>query len=230
MDRETETEKERDAKELIALTAHDLKSILARIYSLNDFLQDKLNGHTDPEFEELTGLISSQCKLGMNITEGLVLSYNRDVFSLNDLLTKQALLYKYQADHKNIRLNVELSDKEIYVQNQSDLLTRVLDNLLDNSLKFTTRQGQITIGLGQQDTKAIISVSDTGIGISEYIQPLLFDRQPQIQRKGTENEPSTGLGLYISKQLTEELNGQLWFESKEHIGTTFYLSLDIYNG
>ncbi len=228
MDKEEQTEKERDAKELIALAAHDLKSILARIYGLNDFLLDKLNGHADPEFAELTGLISSQCKLGMDITAGLVLSYKQNIFSLNDLLAKQARLYKYQADRKNIKLSIELFDKDVYVQNQSELFIRVLDNLFDNAVKFTARHGSIKIALHQQDNKAIISVSDTGIGIPENFHTLLFDRQGYHQRTGTENEPSTGLGLYISKQLTEEMTGQLWFESKEHIGTTFYLSLDTY--
>ncbi|HDR50950.1 MAG TPA: ATP-binding protein [Mariniphaga anaerophila] len=76
--------------------------------------------------------------------------------------------------------------------------------------------------------KAIISISDTGIGIPADFHPLIFNKFPQTQRPGTENEPSTGLGLYISKQLTEELQGNLWFRSVENRGTTFYLSLDEY--
>jgi two-component system sensor histidine kinase VicK len=229
MDKEAQTEKWRDTKELIALTAHDLRNIINGIYGLNWILQDKINRYPDPEFEELTGLIASQCELGAELIAGLVLSYKQDILSLNKLLISQTRLYKYRTDRKDITLTAELPDKEIYVRTKRIALTRVLDNLFDNSLKFTTRRGQITIGLVQQDNKAIISVSDTGIGIPEHLQPLLFDRQPQIQREGTENESSTGLGLYISKQLTEELSGQLWFESIENKRTTFYLSLDTYN-
>jgi two-component system sensor histidine kinase VicK len=104
----------------------------------------------------------------------------------------------------------------------------VLDNLVNNGIKFTPRQGQIILGLKLHDKKVIISVTDTGIGIPADFYPLIFNKLPQIQRPGTENEPSTGLGLYISKQLTDELRGNLWFRSAENKGTTFYLSLSTY--
>lgn len=229
MNKEAPLNENRATAEFIALTAHDLRNIINGIYGLNRLLADKLNGLSDPEIHELTGLITSQCELGTELTTGLLLSYQRSNFMLNRLLSELQRLHQYRADRKEIVLTVSLPDKELYVRTERTKLIRILDNLLDNAVKFTPRQGQITISLTEQENKAFISVSDTGIGIPEHLQALLFDRQPQIQRQGTENEPSSGLGLYISKQLSEELNGELWFDSKENTGTTFYLSLDTYN-
>lgn len=229
MDKEIQPIIGRDTKELIAITAHDLRSVISSIHGLNLILKEKLAGHADVEFQELTGLISSQCEFGLNITGEMVKSYKWDIISLNNLLVKHTRLYKYQAEGKNITLNIELAEKDIYVQTEADLLTRLLDNLFDNAMKFTPRRGSIKIALQQQDNKAVISVTDTGIGIPEKYQLLLFDRQADVQRVGTENEPSTGLGLYISQQLIKELNGELRFESKEYLGTTFYISLDVHH-
>jgi two-component system sensor histidine kinase VicK len=228
MDKKTKQIKEYGVSELLATTAHDFRSIVGGIYGLTQILEEKLKENPDPEIRELNGLIASQCELGIDISTGLVQDYKQAICSLKELLTAQAHLYKYQAARKNITLTTHFPVRDIYVQTKPGLLIRVLDNLVNNGIKFTPRQGQIILGLKLHDKKVIISVTDTGIGIPADFYPLIFNKLPQIQRPGTENEPSTGLGLYISKQLTDELRGNLWFRSAENKGTTFYLSLSTY--
>ncbi len=208
------------------MTAHDLRNIINGIYGLNQLVTDKLNGHLDTEIKQLLDLISKQCETGIELTTGLVYSYQQSYFSVNKLLKELQKIHCYRANKKNIQLAITLPDKEIYIQTARSKLIRVLDNLLDNAVKFTPREGKVSINLAQKENKAIITISDTGIGIPNSFNSVIFDKQPQIQRTGTENEPSTGLGLYISKQLIDELNGKIWFDSKENIGTTFYLSLE----
>lgn len=229
MDKKTKQIGEHGISELLATTAHDFRSILGGIYGLTQILEEKLQENPNPEIRELNGLIASQCELGIDISTGLVQDYKQEICSLKELLTAQAHLYKYQAARKNITLTTHFPVRDIYVQTKSELLIRVLDNLVNNAIKFTPRQGNVTLGLKLRDQKAIISVTDTGIGIPPDFHPLIFYKLRQTQRPGTENEPSTGLGLYISKQLTEELQGKLWFSSVENKGTTFYLSLSSYN-
>lgn len=213
--------------ENVALTAHDLRNIINGIYGLNNLVADKLKGNSDPEIHQLTELINSQCELGLDLTSGLVKSYKQSCFSANKLLTELQQIYQYRANKKAISLTTILPENETFLQTERSKLIRVLDNLLDNSIKFTTKKGKVTLNLTQtEDKKIIISITDTGIGIPDNFHFSLFDKKPHIQRIGTENEPSTGLGLYISKQLMDELNGKIWFESKENIGTTFYLSLN----
>lgn len=229
MDKKTEQIGKLGFSELLATTAHDFRSIVGGIYGLTQVLEEKLKENPDPEIKELTGLIASQCELGIDVSTGLVKKYKQDIFSLKKLLATQANLYQYKAGWKNIKFDINFSECEIYVQTKPGLLLRVLDNLFDNAVKFTPRRGHIVLGLKLLDQKAIISLSDTGIGIPTDFHPLIFNKLRQTQRPGTENEPSTGLGLYISKQLTEELRGNLWFRSAENKGTTFFLSLSSYS-
>lgn len=228
-DKKTKPNNLLETEELIALAAHDLRGVIARISGLHGLLQAKVNAHPDLNVQELTGMIATQCKLGIDITSGIVRTYKQDLCSLNDLLATQIHLYKYQADRKNITLTVDLPDKNVCVHTKTGLLIRILDNLFDNAIKFTTQHGNIKTTLRQEGNKALISVQDTGIGIPENIQHQLFEKHRQTQRLGTENEASTGLGLYICKQIIEELKGELWFNSIENVGTTFYISLETHN-
>lgn len=216
----------RDTNDLIAMTAHDLRGVIARIYGLNLLVEEEAKEHPDKELKKLTALITSQCKLGIDLTAGLVDAYKESICSLTELLTRHIALYRYQAENKGIELTTDIPKMDIYVKTRHVPLIRVLDNLFDNAVKFTPRYGSIKIILTQADNKAVISITDTGIGIPKSFQPMLFEKNIQTQRPGTENESSTGLGLYIIKQLTEELKGTIWYESIENRGTTFYVSLD----
>lgn len=229
MDKKPQQNNRQDVSEHLAQTAHDFRNIMGSIYGLTYILEEKLKEHPDPEIKELIGLIATQCELGVEMATGLVKDYKQDICSLKELLTNQSHLYKHQAAPKNITLSTQFPIRDIYVQTKPGLLIRMLDNLISNAIKFTPRQGHITLGLKLREQKAIISVKDTGIGIPLNFRPLIFGKCRQTHRPGTENEPSTGLGLYISKQLTEELQGKLWFSSVENKGTTFYLSLSSYD-
>lgn len=229
MNKETQHINRSDTNELIALTAHDLRSILARIYGLNLLVEEKLQSFPDKEVQKITALITSQCQQGLALTEGLVHTYEVSICSLTALLNRQIALYRHQAENKGIELTIDIPKSDIYLETKVVPLIRVLDNLFDNAVKFTPCLGSIKITLKQTDNKAVISFSDTGIGIPESFQPLLFEKNEQTQRLGTENEPSTGLGLYINKQLIKELKGEIWYESIENRGTTFYISLNSRN-
>lgn len=213
--------------EHITLVAHDLRSIMSNIYGLNQLLAEQLNGQSNTELCELMALLNSQCQLGIELTSGIVSSYQRSSLNLNQLFTELQHVYKYKADDKGISLTISLAENEIYIKTERTKLIRILDNLLDNAIKFTPKNGRVNISLIRQNDKAIIGISDTGIGIPSGFSAEMFNKQPKTQRQGTANEPSTGLGLYISKHLTNELQGQLWFNSTDGRGTTFYLSFDV---
>ena len=215
----------KDTNELLAMTAHDLRNIITRIYGLNLLVNEEVQKHPDKELAKLTALITSQCQLGIDLTAGLVEAHKASFCSLTALLTRQVAIYRYQAENKGIELTTNIPKSDIYIETRSVPLIRVLDNLFDNAVKFTPRYGNIKISLTQANNKVIISFCDSGIGIPESFLPLLFDRNTQIQRLGTENEPSTGLGLYIIKQIIKELNGTIWCESDRSSGTTFFVSL-----
>jgi two-component system sensor histidine kinase VicK len=102
---------------------------------------------------------------------------------------------------------------------------RVLDNLLHNALKFTPTGGTITVGLREHEGKVRLTVQDTGIGIPGKLHNNLFDKFNPTRRAGLQGEITTGLGLFIAKQIVELHGGAIWLESREQQGTTFFIEL-----
>ncbi|MBY0357289.1 MAG: PAS domain-containing protein [Candidatus Obscuribacterales bacterium] len=125
---------------------------------------------------------------------------------------------------KNVTLNPPVMPNAITVICDLEEIRRVLQNLLDNSLKFTPGGGQITVDLKQSDFMTTISVKDTGKGISDEDKPKLFQRFWQAASSGR-YYASTGLGLYLCKKIVEHHGGKIWCESQVGKGSTFTFTI-----
>ncbi|OUJ70307.1 hypothetical protein BXP70_24750 [Hymenobacter crusticola] len=144
---------------------------------------------------------------------------------LNTYLTERLPVHRLVAQDEGITLALDLPAESVYAALQPEKFARVLDNLLSNALKFTPAGGTITLGLQWHDGRARIRVQDTGIGIPSQLHAQLFDKFNPSRRTGLQGEPTTGLGLFIAKQIVELHGGQIWLESREQHGTTFFLEL-----
>jgi len=100
----------------------------------------------------------------------------------------------------------------------------VIENLLDNAIRYIKKKGKVKIRLGKKETDIYFRIEDNGIGIPEDDQKYLFQK---FFRSKSGEKQGTGLGLFITKSITERLNGKIWFESEEGKGTTFWFSLPI---
>jgi PAS domain S-box-containing protein len=110
-----------------------------------------------------------------------------------------------------------------------NMLGSTIRNLVSNAIKFTKRGGFVQINAKPiQNNQIEISVKDSGIGMNEPMLGNLFRIDGNINRTGTEGEPSTGLGLIICKEFTEAQGGKLWVESEEGKGSAFYFTLPLY--
>jgi two-component system sensor histidine kinase VicK len=101
----------------------------------------------------------------------------------------------------------------------------IVNNLTSNAIKYSRETDPITISVADHEKEVIICVRDQGIGIPESSRNMIFKRQLGLGRTGLQGEQSIGLGLYISKTLTELLGGRIWFESEEGKGSTFFLGI-----
>lgn len=104
-------------------------------------------------------------------------------------------------------------------------LKRAIHNIVSNAVKFSHPFGTIEIGTRQQGAKLVLEVRDSGVGIDDRFQPFIFDKFSRARRCGTIGEPSTGLGLYFSRQCIENHNGEISFKSSLGEGTRFYVTL-----
>jgi signal transduction histidine kinase len=106
-----------------------------------------------------------------------------------------------------------------------NMLNTVLRNLISNAIKFTRENGIIVVLARESDNNIEISVRDNGIGMSQDTIDHLFRLDVQTSRKGTNNEPSSGLGLLLCNEFIEKHNGTIRIRSQENVGTIFYFTL-----
>jgi len=143
-------------------------------------------------------------------------------------------LFKSQAEEKSISLNFESVKDEIEIYFDSDKLEKVLVNLISNALKFTSDGGTLNMlieidsaSTNEEGSHVIITLKDTGIGISEADAPHVFDRFYQVDDSQTRVQQGTGIGLALSKELIELHKGSLSLKSKVGAGSTFYIRLPL---
>jgi signal transduction histidine kinase len=128
------------------------------------------------------------------------------------------------ARQKGLEFRVELEDGLAKTDFDYDGITRVVTNLVSNSLRFTAAGG-IVIRTRKDEGKIVVAVSDTGCGINPDDMKILFKKYGQVRSTQAKDAESTGLGLAISKQIVEHHRGKIWAESELGKGSTFYFYL-----
>ncbi|GGF12333.1 PAS domain-containing sensor histidine kinase [Hymenobacter cavernae] len=228
-----------DAQETILhLVAHDLQSPINNIRMLVDLLLDDPAvraiepASAQQNVRELLKLVERACtEAGVLLKDVLYLGQmeaNRLEKHRTDLgafLNERLIVFRVAAQEKDIELVLELPPTPIHANIHADKFGRILDNLLTNAFKFTPAGGQIRVRLQEHEGRVRLIVQDTGLGIPEELQPRVFDKFTAASRPGLYGDTTTGLGLFITKQIVELHEGKIWLESKEHHGTTFFIDL-----
>jgi two-component system sensor histidine kinase VicK len=227
-----------DAQEtILQLATHDLKGPVAQIELLADLLQRDLTGRDGPgpppaELVHYLDLVQAACARARSLLDDVLYVGDLDQNGLEkrptDLLsylTAQAELHRLEAQRKGISLLLDLPTAPAHARLHPDKFGRVLGNLLTNALKFTPAGGTVTLGLRVEHGKPCFTVQDTGIGIPSKLHAQLFDKFNPSRRAGLHGETTTGLGLFIARQIVELHGGVIWLESQERKGTTFFIEL-----
>lgn len=141
-------------------------------------------------------------------------------------------IFSVEAAKKDLALTLNCSSsiKNCFYSGDPTRIKQILSNLISNAIKFTKTGGvEITIDTNSTSKKGnfLFSVRDTGIGIQKNRQHLIFDRFSQADSSINRNYGGTGLGLAISKNFVELMSGEIWFESTQNVGTTFYFTLSL---
>lgn len=219
--------------EMLGIVAHDLRSPLNSITALVEL--SKNSGTSVNERDQYSDMIVEACNDARNIIRDLILIVKGE--SAQGLQLKEAninlLLSQIQQqwapqikDDKQLLLTLPETIVNAWID--QDKLARVFDNLIGNAIKFTEDGGNIHLLLQQKDKESLtVTVSDSGIGIPEHLQPYLFDRFSKAGRLGLKGEKSHGLGLNICKQIVEQHGGKIQLESKVKEGTKFHITLPL---
>lgn len=216
---------------IMATVAHDLRNPISGILSLCNMLEQKKK---DSENLFYIDLIKRSSQTALEIMEELLevsemesqnFSLTTQKVCLNDLIPEVLEQFESDALDKGIRLRYDLPEKTLSADVNIKKFSRVLENLISNALKFTSENGSVSVSLEEKGQDILIKVEDTGIGIPKDLHNFLFEKFSRAKRFGLKGEKTHGLGMYITKQIVDLHHGKLYFESKEHKGTTFFIEL-----
>lgn len=141
-------------------------------------------------------------------------------FSLSDLIRKSADVFSGIAEEMNVKLVCDVQPVVLFAGDENRI-RQVVNNLIDNALKFTPTGGQVTISLKQDQSRIVLTVTDNGCGISDGEKPKVFDRFYQVD-SSRERDPrrGNGLGLSICKAVVELYHGTIAVQDAKPMGTT----------
>ncbi len=221
-------------KELIANISHDLRTPLSIIIGYTETLQmkdkdlslDEKNRFTTNILESskrLNGLVNQLFELS-NLENNQV-TLQKEPFSLEELVSDLSSRYEILAKKKAIQIRFEPKDNLPLAFGDLSLVERVIQNLMDNALKFTNEGGFITLSIASEGDKVLFKISDTGIGIPPNQLSAVFDRYMTDSDK---DKKGTGLGLAIANKIMELHSSKIYVLSKLNEGTTFSFSLPVH--
>jgi len=217
----------------VANVSHELRSPLT---SIHGFAQGMLDGTVKKGEQDqyLNIILTETIRLKKLIRELLDLSQiesgtfplNKKVYDINEQMRRVLIRYIDMIEEKGINVEVNFKQDFCMVCADGDRIEQVLVNLIDNAIKFTPKDGVITLWSYECDGKALVGVNDTGNGIPREDLPFIFERFYKSDKSHTEQK-GTGLGLSIVKKIIEEHGHTIAVNSTESLGASFTFSLDL---
>ncbi|MGB5418068.1 tetratricopeptide repeat-containing sensor histidine kinase [Algibacter sp.] len=214
---------------LFSIVSHDLKDSLSSINGFIDLLKD--GSLSREEFDDLIPELSENANnaslllfnlLNWSKSQMQSLEPKPSLFDIQEVFENKVKLIEQRMENKGIEL-IDHSLRDFAYADRS-MFEIVVQNLLANALKFCKSGDTITISNHISNGTCIVSIADTGIGISKENIGRLFNNS-SFTTMGTDNEKGTGLGLSICKELVELNQGKIWVESTRGQGSTFYVQL-----
>lgn len=220
-----------------SIIAHDLRNPFNTIIGLTDILLITLNNLDPGKLQKNLENIKTSSQQAYELLENLLLwarsqtgsiSFTPEQVDLKGLVEESIRLVTVQAVRKNISINTEF-DRCRLVTVDVNMINTILRNLLTNALKFTNRNGEIHVGISESKGFCILSVRDNGIGISAEKIKNLFSIDTAHKTRGTDQEPGSGLGLILCRELIEKHNGRIEVESELRKGSLFRVFIPFNN-
>jgi two-component system sensor histidine kinase/response regulator len=220
---------------MFSVISHDLRSPVSSIKLALDFISKGLVKPTDELFNEtIKGLVKTTDEayillenlLGWAKSQSNILTVYPESLDLKLLASSIAGLLKLTSENKKISIENNIPEG-ITVFADMQMIQSVLRNLLSNALKFTPENGSIEMNALEMNTEVIISIKDSGVGISEPSLKRIFDQDQPVKTLGTNKESGSGLGLILCKDFVEKNGGRIWVESEKGKGSTFSFTVPV---
>ncbi|WFA01988.1 cell wall metabolism sensor histidine kinase WalK [Limosilactobacillus fermentum] len=236
----SQQKEERERKEFVSNVSHELRTPLTSVKSYVEALSD--GAINDPELApRFLGVVSDETErmirmindlLSLSRMDSGTAKLNLEYVNINELfnyiLNRFDMIIKNEAadpSQKKYTIVRYFTKKDLWVEIDTDKFTQVVDNIMNNAVKYSPDGGVITARLLETHNHVILSISDQGLGIPRKDLGHIFDRFFRVDKARSRKQGGIGLGLAISKEVVNLLGGQIWVDSVEGKGSTFYISL-----
>jgi signal transduction histidine kinase len=218
---------------LFSIIGHDLRGPLGNIQNLTVMMNDSYDKHTDADRRRIARILQSSSAQSLKLLENLLLwaksqtggiQFNPQKFRLNSVIKETLEVLWLSANEKQISIENMVSE-EINVNADPQMISLIIRNLVSNAIKFTNKDGQISLSAVYSKKETIVRVEDNGIGIPVDMIGNLFSLDRNIRRNGTDKEIGTGLGLLLSKEFVDQHHGKIGVESSSEKGTVFFFTI-----
>lgn len=221
---------------LFSIIAHDLKSPFSTIIGFSNLLRSNYYTYSDTERIDFLDLLSKSAERGYNLLDNLLkwgrLQTGRMIYSPVNMKVASVIdinieLLSIPAIKKKINLTSSILDNQDTILADENMLHTIVRNLISNAIKFTHEEGQINVAAVRKNNYIEISVTDSGVGISEENINKLFKIEHNNSTHGTADEIGTGLGLVLCKEFVEKIGGTINVESEINKGSKFFFTVPI---
>ncbi len=220
-----------------SIIAHDLRSPFNAILGFSELLLKKHKQYDDEEREKYLEYLHESSKNTYELVENLftwaisqssIIKFTPENLDIKTIVSLAISKNEGAANRKDIKLVNNIVD-EIIISADKNMLNTVLRNLISNSVKFTHKNGKVTVSYKLNNKLGFveISVTDTGIGMSDEQMKSLFVINEKESYQGTDNEQGSGLGLILCKEFVEKHKGEIWAESTIGKGSIFHFTLPL---
>ena len=234
----TEQEKtEQEQRDFVSNVSHELRTPLTSIKSYSEALSDGAwrDEKIAPQFLDVIQSESNRMirmianLLDLSKMDGGQITLQTDYVDLkriiNHILDRLVFTLESDSNAGNYNFVREFTTRDIYVDIDQDRMTQVIDNILNNAVKYSPDGGTITVKIEDNHRSVIVRITDEGLGISKQDAEKLFDRFYRVDKARSREQGGSGLGLAISKEVIELHGGSIWVDSVEGEGSTFNFEL-----
>lgn len=218
-----------------SIIAHDLRNPISALIGYSNLMVDSYYEMDDEEKLELSQSIKQISNNVSNLLEGLLewsryemgrMEHNPELYRLSDSINRVINLLYPGAKKKEIVIKVN-SDENLEIYADKNMIETILRNLVSNSIKFTDKNGVITVSSELKNDFVEIMVCDNGLGMTQEQQDSLFKLESCQSTNGTEEEKGSGLGLVLCRELIKKNGGKMWIKSKKGEGTSVYFTVPL---
>ena len=220
---------------VLDILSHDLRSPLSSIVATTKYLKENFQSMKPAAVQEMLDLLHTASTNELDTLDYLVewarIKYASDAFSpqkvdLTPYIHKVFDSLRETASVNTIQLHTNVEENTL-VFADGKMLVSIIQNIVSNAIKHTQNGGTITVSAKAKDDKIIVQVKDTGLGMSKEILDKLFTPQLKSLTEKRKKDKGAGIGLLLVKGFLEKNGGEIWVESKEGQGSSFYFTLPI---